>query len=133
MRLRKHFAWMIVVPVLLALLLCYVHTSIRTSSANEHQPNSTPIDTLVEQGCVIVFESDRTRVDIPDSVACRTIHDALLKLPRLTKIRLGYGGRNEDAPILDSYEWQQNAAKQAINEYRLTFPSVRFRFAPGAF
>lgn len=105
------------------------------ATTRETTPTSSlgPVEELVEKGCVIEFSSHRTRVDIPDEIPCGEVRSALNRLPRLAEIRLGFGGRDSDAPIIKSYEWNYEAAKQAIDEYRRAFPNVRLRFAPGAF
>ena len=105
---------------------------VATSKTSRMSP-LTPIEILVEKGCVIEFSSHRTRVDIPDEIPCGEVRGALNQLPRLAEIRLGFGGRDLDAPIIKSYEWDHESAKLAIDEYRTAFPNVRFRFAPGAF
>jgi hypothetical protein len=91
------------------------------------------IESLTGRGVVIVLSHDGTRVDIPDHVPCGAIRGDLMGLPRLSEVRLGYGGKSTLAPVTEMFEWNAQTAERAIKEYRMTFPNVRFRFAPGAF
>ena len=115
----QHRAKLIAVGVVFLLDFAFLcgHASNRNASI------LVPVDVLVEQGCVIEFSYLRTRVDIPDSLLCSDVREAILALPRLSDIRLGYGGRGDEA-VFDSYEWNQEAAAEAVNDYRRAFPNA---------
>jgi len=98
------------------------------------RPATRPFQTLTDLGAIIEVKPNRSySVTLPDHIDPDIAITNLTLIGNISSVHFIGGYSPPLAAPLDSYEWDDLAAKRAIDQFRNELPNTKFRFAPGAF